>query len=146
MSSAVTLERTPVAILGAGLTGMSAAIELAQRSVRHRIFEKLPVPGGHVVTVEDSGFRFDRTGHLLHLKSDALRNRVLDWIGPDHLRIQRRSVIWSNGVYTRYPFQANTYGLPPQVAFECVQGFITAHFATPKGESKNFEEFCLAHF
>ena len=146
MSSARITERTPVAILGAGLTGMSAAIELAERSVPHRIFEKLAVPGGHAVTIEEGGFRFDRTGHLLHLKSDALRAQVLDWIGPDHLQIQRRSVIWSNGVYTRYPFQANTYGLPPAIAYECLQGFIAAHFAKDKPEPKNFEEFCLTHF
>jgi protoporphyrinogen oxidase len=146
MSAAAISERTPIAILGAGLTGMSAAIELGERAVSYRIFEKLGVPGGHVVTVEDNGFRFDRTGHLLHLKSDALRAQVLDWIGPEHLQIQRRSVIWSNGVYTRYPFQANTYGLPPKVAYECLQGFIAAHFAQDKPEPKNFEEFCLLHF
>ena len=146
MSPAAISERTPIAILGAGLTGMSAAIELGERAVGYRIFEKSRVPGGHAVTIEDNGFRFDRTGHLLHLKSDALRAEVLDWIGPDHLQIQRRSVIWSNGVYTRYPFQANTFGLPPQVAYECVQGFIAAHFARDKPEPKNFEEFCLLHF
>jgi len=132
--------------LGAGLTGLSAAIELNARSVPHRIFEKLSVPGGHAVTIVDNDFRFDRTGHLLHLKSDALRAQVLDWIGPDHLQVQRRSVIWSNGVYTRYPFQANTYGLPPQVAYECVQGYLEAHFRQDKPDPKNFEEFCLAHF
>lgn len=147
MSSAVISEQTPIAILGAGLTGMSAALELRERGAPHRIFEKLNAPGGHAVTIEDNGFRFDRTGHLLHLKSDALRAQVLDWIGPDHLRIQRRSVIWSNGVYTRYPFQANTYGLPPQVAYECVQGFIAAHFAPPgRAEPNNFEEYCEQHF
>jgi len=146
MSSAVPTGRTPIAILGAGLTGMSAAIELGQRAQAHRIFEKLATPGGHAVTVEEQGFRFDRTGHLLHLKSDALRAEVLNWIGPDHLQIQRRSVIWSNGVYTRYPFQANTYGLPPQVAYECLRGFIDAHFAAHKPEPQNFEEFCLSHF
>ncbi|HET7545604.1 MAG TPA: NAD(P)-binding protein [Polyangiaceae bacterium] len=140
---------TPVAILGAGLTGLSAAIELGRRSVEYRIFEQRPEPGGHAVTVEDRGFRFDRTGHLLHLKNDALRAEVLEWIGPDHLQIQRRSVIWSNGVYTRYPFQANTYGLPPQVAYDCVQGFLDAHWARDrqtKPEPTNFEEYCLYHF
>jgi len=146
MSSVATSARTPVAILGAGLTGMSAAIELGRRGIEYRIFEKLSQPGGHAVTTEDSGFRFDRTGHLLHLKNDTLRAEVLDWIGPDHLQIQRRSVIWSNGVYTRYPFQANTFGLPPQVAYECVQGFLAAHFAQDRAEPTNFEEFCLYHF
>ena len=140
MSSFANPTRTPVAILGAGLTGMSAAIELERRGVGYRIFEKLAQPGGHAVTIEDNGFRFDRTGHLLHLKSDALRAEVLDWIGPDHLRIQRRSVIWSNGVYTRYPFQANTFGLPAQVAYDCLQGFLAAHFSAKPGRSAA-EEF-----
>jgi protoporphyrinogen oxidase len=146
MSSVVAGGRVPVAILGAGLTGMSAAIELGRRGGTYRIFEKLAQPGGHAVTIEEDGFRFDRTGHLLHLKSDALRAEVIDWIGPDHLQIQRRSVIWSNGVYTRYPFQANTFGLPPRIAYECLQGFVAAHFARDKPAPSNFEEFCLYHF
>jgi protoporphyrinogen oxidase len=146
MNSPSNSAPTPIAILGAGLTGLSAAIELGRHGVGYRIFEKLAQPGGHVVTVEENGFRFDRTGHLLHLKNDALRDEVLDWIGPDHLQIQRRSVIWSNGVYTRYPFQANTFGLPPQVAYDCVQGFLAAHFAKDKPPPSNFEEFCLHHF
>lgn len=128
---------------------MSAAIELERRGIGYRIFEKLAQPGGHAVTIEDNGFRFDRTGHLLHLKSDALRAEVLDWIGPDHLQIQRRSVIWSNGVYTRYPFQANTFGLPPQVAYDCVRGYLDAQLARAEkdqAEPTNFEEFCLYHF
>ena len=117
---------------GRGFTGMSAAIELERRGVGYRIFEKLAQPGGHAVTIEDNGFRFDRTGHLLHLKSDALRAEVLDWIGDDSIEIQRRSMIWSNGTYTRYPFQANTFGLPPAVAYECLHGFLKAHFAAAR--------------
>ena len=49
---------TPVAILGAGLTGMSAAYHLGQAGVPYRIFEKLPRPGGHAVTIEEDGYRF----------------------------------------------------------------------------------------
>src|SRR5689334_3074807 len=137
---------TPVAILGAGLTGMAAAFHLRQAGVPYRIFERLPRPGGHAITLEDDGFRFDRTGHLLHLRDPATRALALGWLGPDPLEIERRSMIWSNGTYTRYPFQANTFGLPPAVAYECLRGFIEAHFAKDRPEPKNFEEFCLAHF
>jgi protoporphyrinogen oxidase len=136
----------PVAVLGAGLTGLSASLELERAGVEHRTFEKLPIPGGHAVTVEDDGFRFDRTGHLLHLRDAEMRRDVLDWLGGDVREINRRSVVWSNGVYTRYPFQANTFGLPPAVAYECVAGFVAAHFARDKPEPRNFEEFCLFHF
>lgn len=141
-----TSSQTPVAILGAGLTGMSAAIALKEAGVGFRIFEKLGHPGGHAITLEDSGYRFDRTGHLLHLRDAAMRDKVMRWVGADHTVVQRNSVIWSNGVYTRYPFQANTFGLPPKVAYECVMGFIQAHFAEGKSEPANFEEFCLTHF
>lgn len=139
-------QHTPVAVLGGGLAGMSTGTFLGEAGVEHRIFERLAWPGGHAITLEDSGFRFDRTGHLLHLRDPQMRERVIRWIGEDHLKVQRRSVIWSNGVYTRYPFQANTYGLPPEVAKECLLGFIEAHFREPKPESSNFEEFCLTHF
>lgn len=136
----------PVAILGAGLTGMSAGLSLKDLGVAFRLFEKLGHVGGHAITLEDAGYRFDRTGHLLHLRDEAMRARVLRWIGPDHLTVQRNSVIWSNGVYTRYPFQANTFGLPPGVAYECLMGFLAAHFQTQRQEPTNFEEFCLTHF
>jgi protoporphyrinogen oxidase len=136
----------PVAVLGAGLTGLGAALAFEHSGIAYRAFEKLAVAGGHAVTLEDEGFRFDRTGHLLHLRDPALRSEVVGWLGNDVREIARRSVIWSNGVYTRYPFQANTFGLPPDVAYECVAGFIAAHFAREQKEPKNFEEFCLAHF
>jgi len=125
---------------------MSAALALRDAGVAHRVFERLTWVGGHAITSEDSGYRFDRTGHLLHLRDARMRQRVLDWIGDDYVEVQRRSVIWSNGVYTRYPFQANTFGLPPDVAYECLMGFLRAHFADHDKEPENFEEFCLRHF
>lgn len=137
---------TPVAILGAGLTGMSAAYHLGQAGVPHRIFERLPHPGGHAITVQDQGYRFDRTGHLLHLRDPETRRLALGWIRGGVVEVQRRSMVWSNGTYTRYPFQANTFGLPPAVAYECLHGFIQARFAREKAAPRNFEEFCLAHF
>ena len=136
----------PVAILGAGLTGMSAGFHLGRAGVPYRLFERLDRPGGHAVTVEERGFRFDRTGHLLHLRDPQMRQLALSWIGDDWIEIERKSLIWSNGVYTRYPFQANTFGLPPEVAYECLLGFLKAHFAGDRPEPKNFEEFCLTHF
>jgi protoporphyrinogen oxidase len=137
---------TSVAILGAGLTGMAAAYHLQRAGVPCRIFERLPRSGGHAITIEEDGYRFDRTGHLLHLRDPETRRLSLSWIGEDCLEIERRSMIWSNGTYTRYPFQANTFGLPSAVAYECLHGFLKAHFARDRVTPRNFEEFCLANF
>jgi protoporphyrinogen oxidase len=146
MTASPTGKTLPVAVLGAGLTGLSAALELTARGAEHRVFERLAWPGGHAITTLDEGYRFDRTGHLLHLRDPALRSEVGGWLEGDFAEIVRRSVIWSNGVYTRYPFQANTFGLPPAVANECVLGFVQAHFSAARPAPQNFEEFCLQHF
>src|SRR5690242_13712736 len=102
--SRVPSSSTSVAILGAGLAGMSAAFHLGREGIACRIFEKLPEPGGHAVTVEEEGYRFDRTGHLLHLRDPEMRALARSWMGDEVLEIERRSMIWSSGVYTRYPF------------------------------------------
>lgn len=136
----------PVAILGAGLTGLSAAFHLRARRVGCRVFERLPFPGGHAITVEEQGYRFDRTGHLLHLRDPEMRRLALGWIKGGSLEIERRSRVFSHGVYTRYPFQANTFGLPPDVAFRCVTDFVRAHFAKDKPAPSSFEDYCRLHF
>ena len=40
--------------------------------------------------------------------------------------IARRARIFSHGVLTRYPYQANLHGLPPEVIKECLLGVIEA--------------------
>jgi protoporphyrinogen oxidase len=140
----------PVAIVGAGLSGMAAAFHLGRAGVRYRIFEGRDQPGGHVVTVEEQGYRFDRTGHLLHVEDAETRALALGWIGPEHHEVERRSAVWSHGAYTRYPFQANLYGLPTEVAYECLLGFVLAWKAKseepPAPAPADFEQFCLQHF
>ena len=138
--------RIPVAVLGAGLTGLSTSHHLGRAGLEHRIFERLGCAGGHAITIDEQGYRFDRTGHLLHLGDADLRAFALGFLGADVLEVDRRSLIWSHGTFTRYPFQANTFGLPPDVAYECLMGFVRAHFAPPRGEPRDFEEFCLTHF
>ena len=40
--------------------------------------------------------------------------------------IARKARIFSHGVLTRYPFQANLHGLPPEVIKECLLGIVEA--------------------
>lgn len=136
----------PVAILGAGLTGLSTAERLERRGVEHVVYEKAPRVGGLASTREEAGYRFDNTGHLLHVRSPELRQDVLEWLEGDCLEITRRSRVWSHGVYTRYPFQANTFGLPPAVAYECVYDFVRAYQRRKPDRLESFEEFCRVHF
>ncbi|HEU4538137.1 MAG TPA: FAD-dependent oxidoreductase, partial [Polyangiaceae bacterium] len=102
--------------------------------------------GGHAVTDAEGGFRFDRTGHLLHLRDPALREAALGWLDGECEAVDRQSRVYSHGAYTRYPFQANTHGLPPAVAFECVMGFLRARAAPPGPPPEDFEGHCRRAF
>ena len=46
------------------------------------VYEKRDVPGGLCETVIDNGFRFDRTGHLLHLSDSKIKRIVYIYIFP----------------------------------------------------------------
>lgn len=135
----------PITILGAGLTGLSAAHHLGSD---FQLLERLDHVGGHAITLEEGGYRFDRTGHLLHLRDPEIKAWMEQVFPPGHLRtVLRQSLVFSHGRYTRYPYQANTFGLPPAVAYECLQGYLKTHFHQgARPDPTNFEEFCLRHF
>ncbi len=123
---------------------MSAALELKRG---YRLIEARDKPGGLAETVEEEGYRFDRTGHLLHLRDPRIKRLVSDLLDETPLRITRESRIFSYGVYTPYPFQAHTFGLPPQVVAECLTGFVkTMTSGAPKRRPDTFEAFIHAHF
>lgn len=58
---------TGVAIIGAGIGGMSAAIMLAQAGLRVAVFEKNARMGGKLNLLEKSGFKFDLGPSILTL-------------------------------------------------------------------------------
>lgn len=138
------MPHAPIQILGAGLTGLSAAHHLRSGYDLH---ERLGHAGGHVITLEQDGFRFDRTGHLLHLRDKEIRAWMLELLGDRFVNVHRKSRVWSQGVYTRYPYQANTFGLPAATAYECLMGYLEAQKKLASApEPRTFEDFCLIHF
>lgn len=125
----------PVAILGAGLSGLSAAYQLKKKGVETVVFEKEDRPGGLARTVESKGFLFDFTGHFLHFKNPEIRKWITELMGAELMEVKRMAWVYSHGAYTRYPFQANLYGLPPAVIRECLQGLV-ANLATPRRDDR----------
>jgi protoporphyrinogen oxidase len=138
-----------VVILGGGLTGISAAIHLGLHGRPWTVIEKNARLGGHARTDERDGYFFDKTGHWLHLR-DPYTKDLIGRILPDQMvRVERKARIFSNGALTRFPFQANLFGLPPDVANECLIGFVEAwHKAQIEAPAApaNFEDFILQKF
>jgi protoporphyrinogen oxidase len=146
MPESIAARDRPVVILGAGLTGLSAALSLQRRGVDHWLVEKQSHVGGLASTLADSGYRFDRTGHLLHLRDATRRRRILELLDDPPLEITRSSFVYSEGVYTRYPYQSNAYGLPPASAYACVLDFVRASMQPASEVPNNFEQYCRLHF
>lgn len=116
-----------VVILGAGLTGLSAAYHLEQLGFTdYRLFEKEPTVGGLCRSIEQDGFTFDYTGHLLHINNEYVRQLIAKIAGFDQFTaIERRAFIESHGTQVAYPYQMNLYGLPVDVIAECIEGYLT---------------------
>lgn len=112
-------ESNRIVILGAGLSGLTCAYYLRKD---YSIFEKDSRVGGLCRSEKIDGFTFDYTGHLLHLKKDENKRLIKKLLGKNLFLQKRKSWIYSKGVYTKYPFQANIYGLPPEVVRECIDG------------------------
>lgn len=142
-----------VVVLGGGLAGLSALWHLQKAGHDNSfLFEKESRMGGLTRSEIVNGFTFDYTGHLLHFRNDTVKKLVSNLLGENIHYVARNSWIFSKGVYTRYPFQTNLYGLPPSVIKECIFGFIKAtangHRHGPFGkiskspnDYKNFEEW-----
>lgn len=135
----------PISILGAGPTGLSAAYHL---KANYAVWEKNNKIGGGCRTEKIDGFSFDYGGHIFYTRNQEVRS-LLDKLLRNKMRcLPREAWIYSKGTYTRYPFQANLYGLPVEVVKECILGLMNAKLRygeKPNGFS-NFEDFILKVF
>lgn len=115
----------PCVVLGGGPTGLSAGYHYGAGSV---IVEKEASIGGWCRSIEDAGFTFDHAGHIM-FSNDPYVQELYGLLLGDNVHWQNREAwIFSQGVYTRYPFQGALYGLPPDVLKECLIGAIEARF------------------
>jgi len=136
-----------VVIIGAGLAGLGTAYALQQRQEKHTVtvLERENRPGGLCRTVRQEDFLFDQTGHLLHFQTEQFRQFVWQKLSDGLVERRRNSWVYSHNVYTRYPFQANLYGLPPEVVTECLYGYCEAVFRPRAMQIESFENWILAY-
>jgi protoporphyrinogen oxidase len=139
----------PIVILGGGLAGLSTAY-FCDRP--WRLIEKTDRVGGLTKTeVLEGGFLFDPTGHWLHLRDPEIKDLVTThWLADGLVSIQRKAAVFSRGVFTRFPYQVNTHGLPPEVIAENLIEFVEAQYGEKGRElrsrdPRNFEEFILRY-
>ncbi|MEK6733064.1 MAG: FAD-dependent oxidoreductase, partial [Candidatus Omnitrophota bacterium] len=148
------MKKEEIVILGGGLAGLSAAYHLKSG---YALFEKEPDLGGMARSLNKDGYIFDYDGHLLHFRNEYTFNLVSELLNGNLAPHKRNSWIYSKNIFTRYPFQANFYGLPKQVVKDCLVGLIKAKIPLilpsplkgERGESEgngNFENWIMKTF
>ena len=133
-----------ILIVGAGLAGLSTAYHLDGRP--YRILEKEKEAGGLCRSYQVDGFTFDFTGHLLHFRREEIKELIGALLADRLERHVRRSYVYSHRTYTEYPFQVNTYGLPPEVVRDCLLGFIATLAPAADGpapDERSFRDWIL---
>jgi len=135
-------------IVGGGLAGLACARELGDASILIEAEDRL---GGLCRTDLIDGFSFDWTGHWLHARDAEMRELISGrWLSGNLLDVQRRARIFSEGVWTTFPYQFHLYGLPSRTVTECVLGFIDATLGPGGAELRarplnDAAEFILRH-
>lgn len=139
------INNNDIVILGAGLAGLSAAYHL---KYDYTLFEKEMEPGGMARSIYKDGYIFDYDGHLLHFKNDYGFKLVSGLMGKNMASHIRDSWVYSKGSFTRYPFQANFYGLPKSIVKDCLVGLIRAKMSPSNSRdlNGNFENWIVKTF
>ncbi|MEW7311175.1 NAD(P)-binding protein [Buttiauxella gaviniae] len=120
-------------ILGAGPTGLSAAYHYGRDAL---LLERNASVGGWCRSVEDNGFTFDYAGHIMFSNDPYVLDLYKMLLGDNIHWQEREAWVYTDGVFTRYPFQGALYGLPTDIIKECILGAIDARYGTP-GETHN---------
>jgi protoporphyrinogen oxidase len=141
------MTRTPVAILGAGLTGLGAAYRLTEAGrSEFEVYEQHGYVGGHAASFRTpEGFTFDEGGHVLFSHYPYFDEVVSRVLGGGLLKYQRESWIRIADGWVRYPYQEHLFQLPRDLAYESVSGLIAA---ASNGHTRpaNFKEWIEASF
>lgn len=90
-------------ILGAGLAGLSAALELARRGVEVMVVERAPGVGGLASTISHGEFRYDLGPHRFHTENPGILRFVEDLPGVRLEELSRVSRIRLLDRYFDYP-------------------------------------------
>jgi protoporphyrinogen oxidase len=139
-----------IAILGGGVTGLATAHFLREKGMEVHVFERDAVPGGLCRSKSRDGFTFDRAGgHIIFSKDPEVMGFVRSLLGEENMvQSERRTKIFYRGDYVKYPFENGLGDLPVEDRFECLKGYIEAHYRRHGGAEQpdNFRDWILWRF
>ena len=140
-----------IAIIGGGISGIVIARMLQEKGHECHLYEKQNKLGGLCASKSIDGYLYDLGGgHRLHPKNKKAVKYLLDLLGTSNWnKNTRNSRIYYKGHYVKYPFEHGLNDLPQKDNFECLLGFINAHYEQKylhKTHPQNFYDWILHRF
>ncbi|WP_375477798.1 protoporphyrinogen/coproporphyrinogen oxidase [uncultured Jatrophihabitans sp.] len=104
--------KVDVLVIGAGPTGIGAAVQLQQSDVDHLVVEAAAEPGGMARSMHDKhGFTWDLGGHVIHSHFDCF-DKAVATAGTPMRAVARNGYVWTGGALIPMPIQAQLSKLP----------------------------------
>jgi len=140
-------EVAPVAVLGAGPAGLTAAYRLVQRRVPVVVFEAGESVGGLARTETRDGYRFDLGGHRFFTKSDEVADLWEELLGEELLVRPRLSRIYWRGRFVEYPLRpADVFAKVGPVELARSLGSYARARLRPAPAGESYEDWVSARF
>lgn len=141
------MKHYPVAIVGAGPAGLTAAYELVKQGIAPVVLEKGDKVGGLARTETYKGYRFDIGGHRFYTKVEAVQQLWQEVLGNDFIKVPRLSRIYYRGRFFNYPISAfNTlFNLGIVESLLILFSYLQVRIQ-PLPEEKTFEQWVINRF
>ena len=137
-------------VLGAGLTGLTAAHVLWEHTHPIRVFEATRWLGGTARTASWGEFRFDLGGHRFYTRNEDVLSLVRRLLGEELLTVPRMSRIYLRGHLVDYPL---TFFNALAALGPLTSAAVAASYAAQKGRSlfrkasdETFEDWVVTRF
>ena len=118
-------QMSSIVIVGAGVTGLTIAHQLATRGAPVTLVEQAATVGGLARTWRYGDFRFDAGPHRFHSENPRVTAFVRSILGPDLLEIPRKSGVWMFGRLHDWPLRPSIVrALPARLALGLAWDFL----------------------
>jgi protoporphyrinogen oxidase len=136
--------RTKYLIIGTGLAGLSTGFHLNNDYI---LIEASDSPGGTANTSHFNGFKLDNAVHIFYFKDQTILNWISDTLNVELLETKRKSSVWINNAYIKYPMQYHLSELPWPLRISSMKSILNS-VSNKKGinSSDNFETYSLLAF
>ncbi len=134
-----------IAVLGAGVSGITIAKKLVEKNMDVVVYEKSSDAGGLAKTRVTNGYVYDmHGGHIFNSKHKEIVDWVFSFLPKENWQYSiRNAKIFFGGRYVSYPFELSLCELDPEDATNCVYDFILSQQGE---EPDNFRDWLIWNF